>query len=111
MPTRRGGWEGRTRGGRSSVWPCPPGLGGGRDNSGTVEGDSFPGFPMGVHGPFWYILPMPCPVDGVNTEMLKMPTDPVSSLFFTSLAFGVWGQETLNYFLKDNLIQINVMVI
>ena len=83
--------KGARGGDRSWVRPCPPGLGGGRDTNGTVEGDSCPGFPVGVHGPFWYILPMPCPVDGVNTEMLKMPADPVSSLFFTSLAFGGVG--------------------
>ena len=43
--------KGARGGDRSWVRPCPPGLGGGRDNNGTVEGDSFPGFPMGVHGP------------------------------------------------------------
>ena len=101
---RTWGRMGRGGGGdRSSVRPCRPGRGGGHDNNGSAEGDSFPGFPMGVHGPFWYILPMLCPVDGVNTEMLKMPIDPVSSLFFTSLAFGGVGAGDIKLLFKRQL--------
>lgn len=75
---------------KSSVQPCLPGPGGGGHNGRAVDGGrSSPGFP--VHGPFWYILLLLGPVNCADTETLKILTqiDPVSSLFFSSLACGL----------------------
>lgn len=75
---------------KSSVQPCLPGPGVAVTMVGqSTGGRSSPGFP--VHGPFWCSLLLLRPVNCAGTETLKIlvQIDPVSSLFFASLACGL----------------------